>query len=188
MNKFEILSTLLKTTFDQQLTFLEKNSRNHLSLVNTSIDLAKGVANLCINIGKRIKERPVHNSKRANTPLKNLNPKYNTSKIRPKTPKRTLTSSKSVPKLQKTPQVERKLISSKSNGNFLKKTPTRRTLTNNKSNSNLHNKSLNGTLSTNSSKILKPSRTQCPSISSKPSNTSVSKQNKQKFLRYKRGI
>lgn len=55
MNKFEILSNLLKATFDQPLTFLEKNSRNHLALVNTSIDLAKGVAHLCISIGKRIK-------------------------------------------------------------------------------------------------------------------------------------
>ena len=187
MNKFEILSNLLKATFDQPLTFLEKNSRNHLALVNTSIDLAKGVAHLCISIGKRIKEKPAHSSKRQNTPLKNLNPKYNTSKTRPKTPKRTLTSSKSVPRLQKTPQAERKLTSSKSNGNFLKKTPTRRTLTNNKSNSNLHNKSLNGTLSTNSSKILKPSRTQRPSISSKPSNTSVSKQNKQKTITSRSG-
>ena len=181
MNRNEILSNLLKATFDQPLTFLEKNSRNHLSMINTSIDLAKGVANLCINIGKQIKEKPAHNGKRPNTPIKNnLNPKYNTSKVRPKTPKRKLTSSKSAPKLQKTPQVERKLTSSKSNGNFLKKTPTRKTLTNNKSNSNLHNKSLNGTLSTNTSKILKPNRTQRPSISSRPSNTSLSKQYKQK--------
>ena len=57
MNRNEILSNLLKATFDQPLTFLEKNSRNHLSMINTSIDLAKGVANLCINIGKQIKEQ-----------------------------------------------------------------------------------------------------------------------------------
>ena len=158
MNKFEILSSLLKSHFDSQLTKLEKNTKSHLSLISTSITLANGVSSLCISITKRIKEKPAPKQRRATTPVKtSFNPKYNVSKTRPKTPGRTLTTSKSMSKLQKTPQREKRLITSKSNASLLRskvKTPSR-TMSKTKSTMNLlHNKSINGS-STNTSKISK---------------------------------
>ena len=179
MNKFEILSSLLKSHFDSQLTTLEKNSKLHLSLISTSITLAKGVSSLCISIAKRIKEKPATKQRRATTPVKSsFNPKYNVSKTRPKTPGRSLTLSKSMSKLQKTPQRERKLMTSKSNASLLRskiKTPTR-TISKTKSTMNLlHNKSTNGS-STNTSRISKtiPSKNRTAA-----SSTSVSRQYKQ---------
>ena len=187
MNKFEMLSNLLASHFESQLTFLEKNSRNHLSLVSTSIDLARGVTNLCISIGKRIKEKPAPAIKRCNTPLKNnLNRKYNVSKTRPKTPKKGLSTSKSQARLGRTPIIEKKLTTSKSNGNLLKaniKTP-QRAMRKYKSTVNLHSKTNDN--STNSSyrtakTILSKIRTSRPSITSinkKNLSTSLSKQYK----------
>lgn len=178
MNKFEILSNLLASHFERQLTFLEKNSRNHLSLVSTSIDLARGVSNLCISIGKRIKERPSPSLKRCNTPLKNgLIQKYNVSKTRPKTPKKGLTASKSQTKLGRTPTIEKKLTNSKSNGNLLKsyiKTP-QRSMKKNKSTLNLHNKTGNESSTNSFYRIAKtiPSKIR----TSRPSITSINKKN-----------
>ena len=57
LSKEEILKSLLLSIFENNLSSLEKNSKTHLSLITTSIDLTKSVVTICKNIESQIKEK-----------------------------------------------------------------------------------------------------------------------------------
>ena len=57
LSKEELLKSLLLSIFENNLSSLEKNSKTHLSLITTSIDLTKSVVTICKNIESQIKEK-----------------------------------------------------------------------------------------------------------------------------------
>lgn len=153
--------------------------------------LANGVANMCVQIGKRIKEKPHRNG----TPVTHHVP-INTKRIkngsisRPKTPNKTLVGSRSVSRL-KTPLHGTGILKSKSNVNLLKpipKTPNR-SLIKTKSTSNLRT-AQTSTSRLNTSKLSSKTQRGLPSTKSSSNllkrkyktSTTLSKSNRNSML------
>ena len=97
LSKEEILKSLLLSIFKNNLSSLEKNSKTHLSLITTSIDLTKSVITICKNIKSQIKEKDnkqelknrtslTKNIKKKNSPNKIQNTIRNSIPLRNKTP------------------------------------------------------------------------------------------------------
>ena len=97
LSKEELLKSLLLSIFENNLSSLEKNSKTHLSLITTSIDLTKSVVTICKNIESQIKEKDnkqesknrislSKNIKKRNSPNKTQNSIRNSIPIRNKTP------------------------------------------------------------------------------------------------------
>ena len=113
LSKEEILKSLLLSIFENNLSSLEKNSKTHLSLITTSIDLTKSVVTICKNIESQIKEKDnkqeqksrmslTKNAKKKNSPNKTQNTIRNSIPIRNKTPlKITRNNNKSLNKNNK---------------------------------------------------------------------------------------
>ena len=151
-DKLSILKSLLLNTFDKRLLNIENRTKEQLTCISSGISLTKTVCLLCTSIAKRIK--PISTT----TPKRNTMPYHSNNAVsrntvssmrvsRLKTPLKTLTSSKSVSKLIKTPLRNKGLTLSKSSGHLLKstcKTPTR-TLSKSRSFYNGHNNNPNHT-------------------------------------------
>ena len=148
-DKLSILKTLLLNTFDKRLLKIENSTKKQLTCISSGISLTKTVCLLCTSIAKRIKPIPATTNKRNTMSYSKSSVSRNTVSSmrisRPKTLLKTLTSSKSVSKLIKTPLRNKSLTMSRSSGHLLKnscKTPTR-TLSKSRSFYNGHNNNNN---------------------------------------------
>lgn len=129
MNNITLLHKLLSDKFDMKLNSLERNSKHHLDLINTSVNLSTKVVSLCVNIRKKVKEKhelkirplPSFNNSIIKKISKNgFISKYNQLKIFPQTPiRKIITSSKSVSRFDRSGIGNKELIQSKSYGNIL---------------------------------------------------------------------
>ena len=152
LSKEEILKSLLLSIFENNLSSLEKNSKTHLSLITTSIDLTKSVVTICKNIESQIKEKDnkqeqksrmslTKNAKKKNSPNKTQNTIRNSIPIRNKTPlKITRNNNKSLNKNNKILRDNKSNLYSK---NQLKSMKKNKSLSNLNGNNNIQSIDLN---------------------------------------------
>ena len=57
IDKTTLLKNLLLSKFDKKIKNLENDSKNHLNLINITLNLTKNVTNTCIDLEKRIFEK-----------------------------------------------------------------------------------------------------------------------------------
>jgi hypothetical protein len=134
IDKTILLKNILLTKFEKKIKILEKDSNNHLSLINITLNLTKNVTNTCIDLEKRILDKinQKNKLKRNNTNreiltnrnskiIKNNNNNLISNKTLPRIKTPLLHTSKSQIKF-KTPKHNPKILfKSKSNTNILKR-------------------------------------------------------------------
>ena len=132
IDKTTLLKNLLLSKFDKKIKNLENDSKNHLNLINITLNLTKNVTNTCIDLEKRIFEKINQKKKliRNNTNresfltrnskiLKNNN-NLQSNKTLPRLKTPLLHNSKSQIKFKTPKHIPKTLYKSKSNTNILK--------------------------------------------------------------------
>ena len=131
IDKSILLKNILFSKFERKIKNLEIDSKNHLNLINFTLNLTKNVTNTCIDLEKRVFEKinQKNKLKRNNTNretltsrnskiIKNNNLMSNKTLPRLKTP--LLHNSKSQIKFKTPKHISKTLYKSKSNSNILK--------------------------------------------------------------------